>query len=201
MNKEKMFVSYMEEKYGEAFTYIEPTGGQIGGNSSECWMKNERFGDERILAARYLGKDGEYAFCDNYMAVLLHEDAWQEINAIAGEVFEDYLLYFPVPPVILTAGPQDYELEDYLTDPAADLSITIVTYSDRNDTKLSRMAEAFGRQGIAVHGLLIFAGSELDRELVTEDNVEQYELKDGWYQAKANFFIESDGTISYVKWR
>ena len=200
MNQEKMFVSYMEEKYGEKFAYIEPTGGQLGRASSECWMRSEQFPEQRILAARYQGEDGKFTFYDNYMAVLLHEDAWKEINSVVGTVFDDYQLFFFVTPAVLTAGP-DYTLEDYLKDPAANLSITIVSYSDRNETSLSRMAEAFGERGIAVHGLLFFADSGMDRGMITEDNIENYEVKSDWFQARANFTIESDGTVSYERWR
>lgn len=197
---ETMFTSYMENKYEEAFTCIEPTGGQLGSPSHEAWMGSSRFPGERILVGRYKGNDGKYRFYDNYMAFLLHGEAQEALDSVTGEVFQNYRIFFKVPPVVLNAGPENYGLDAYLKDPMADLSITIISCSERDESKLKELAEAFGSHGIAVKGILFFTGNDFSRDTVTEENIEEYEYREGWYRARVNFSIEEDGSISYEHW-
>lgn len=201
MFKEDMFVSYLEDKYDETFSYIEPTGGQIGGTSSEAWLKSTRFPDERILAARYMGADGKYRFYDNYMAILLHDDAETVIKEILNGVFDDYKLYFPIPMVVLRDGDKGYCLSDYLKDPGADLQIIIFAFSNTEKNMVNHIAEAFGSHEIAVHVQLIFTGENFEGSRINEDNIEKYYLTDEWYDGKVTFSIENDGVISFEKWR
>lgn len=200
-SKERMFVSYLENKYGETFYYIEPTGGQIGGTSSEAWLKCDRFPGERILAARYKGADGKYRFYDNYMAFLLHDEAELTIKRILDEIFENYILHFPVPLVVLRDGTPEYGLEDYLKDPGADFYITIISYSDIDKKTINYLADAFKKQGIVSNIQIFFTGVNFDQKDITDSNIKRYILTDGWYQARVTFFFEEDGTIRNERWK
>lgn len=201
MNTEKKMVSYMEEKYGETFTYIGPKGGQLGSTTAKAWVKCERFPEAKILVASYEKAGRNVVYDDNYMAFLLHEDAYEAIDAIVRQVFSDYQLFFSVPDATFEADPASYGLEDYLEDTHTDLAITLISFSEKEEGQLEQLAKAFGEQHIGIKGLLFYAGADADRNLITEENRAVYEAKDDWHRVGVNFRFESDGTISYESWR
>lgn len=201
MNSEKAFVNYMKEKYGESFIYIESWGGQPGSKSSGAILKSENFIRNTIRVARYENGEGKFDYYDNYMAVKLHEDAYAELNKIIKQVCPDADLFFDVPGALLDANPVSYGLEDYLTAPDANLSIMIVNYAEQEEGVLQEIAKAFGERGIAVHGILFFAGEGMPFGSITESDLDKLDSDENWYQACVNFYIESDGSISYEYWR
>ena len=54
----KEIVRYMEKKYDEKFTYVDVTGGQLGGKSLTLRLEPKKYPGEIILASCELKKTG-----------------------------------------------------------------------------------------------------------------------------------------------
>ena len=52
MREMERMISYMEEKYGEAFSPVQPFGGQLGKNLDALELKSEKFKGGGILVRR-----------------------------------------------------------------------------------------------------------------------------------------------------
>ena len=75
---------YMQEKYGEAFTWVEPVDGQFGNAQKSGHVASPAFPGERILVTGIPGE--RESFSDNYIAYLRQEEATRQLQAIASSV-------------------------------------------------------------------------------------------------------------------
>lgn len=75
---------YMQEKYDEAFTWVESVDGQFGNAQKSGYVSSQAFPGKRILVT---GTPGDRAsFSDNYVAYLRQEDATRQLQEIASSV-------------------------------------------------------------------------------------------------------------------
>jgi len=93
----KEIVRYMEKKYDEKFTYVDVTGGQLGGKSLTLRLEPEKYPGEIILASCELKKDGDKvkkAFDDNYMDLVFEEQTREILEKITKEVYGECKVFF-----------------------------------------------------------------------------------------------------------
>jgi len=93
----KEIVRYMEKKYDEKFTYVDVTGGQLGGKSLTLRLEPEKYPGEIILASCELKKDGDKvkkAFDDNYMDLVFEEQTREILEKITKEVYGECKVFY-----------------------------------------------------------------------------------------------------------
>lgn len=202
MKKENRFVSYMEERYGETFEYKEDKSGSAGKSGYTVRLTCGRFPGEEILVTQIKEDDGSFSYLDNYMAYVYHDEAKGRIEAAAGSIFCDFWVYFPVPKGVFSTGTEEYGIEDYLQENAANKNITLLVFGESaDDGRLEALIDAFVQDNIALECTVVFVNGETERDAVTEENLAGYMVKTGWYDKIADFWVKKDGEIGYLSWR
>ena len=79
-------LAYMEEKYGETFTWESPVDGMFGREEASGYVSCSSFPGEKIMVSGI--QEGEvHTFSDNYLEYLFNEEATQTLqNLIDGKV-------------------------------------------------------------------------------------------------------------------
>lgn len=200
MSKSKNIVSYMEERYGTAFTYLGETNGMFGEQAFTAQLSCSDIPNTVILAS-YQKRDGEMYYADNYPAYQFHKDAFQKIDGAVRQVFADYRLFFRVPDVLLTIdNPEDYMLEDYLADPLAFKSIYILVCNEVDKAEFQELMKAFEMASISVKGLLATPRNWPETAAVTEESIGDYLANPDRLKMQVNFTLEN-GVLWNEKWR
>lgn len=202
MSESSKIISYMEERYGNTFTYAGETNGIFGNRAFTARLTCPDYPDDVILASCVeQEEDGKEVYADNYMAVRYHDGAFQKIDEAAGQVFEDYRLFFRVPDVLMRIEePEQYTLEDYLADPDAFKSVRILTGKDVDEKTFQALMNAFEDAGISVKGLVAVPVNPSELETIGEKDVDSFLA--GWdrVRAQVNFNLRN-GTLIDEKWR
>lgn len=200
MSKSKNIVSYMEERYGITFTYLEETNGTFGGKSFTARLSCQEIPGAVILASCQK-QDGGMYYTDNYMAHRFHESAFQKIDGAVSQVFEDYRMFFRTPDVLLDVKmPEDYTLENYLADPLAFKSVHILVSEEVDETAFQALMDAFAGASISVKGLVAVQENWTETAGVTEETLGDYLANPDRVRTQVNFALEN-GQLQYEKWR
>lgn len=85
---EEQMVSYMEEKYGDVFTYVSPWGSSIGGGGIYRVLESDRYPEREVLVC-CMKKDGEKIFLDSYPALEFQPLAAEQMQQACEEVWPD----------------------------------------------------------------------------------------------------------------
>jgi len=113
----KQMVEYMEEKYGEEFTFIEATGtNKIKGSSQrEATVSTERFPREQISVMADKDEDGNYYFRDNYVSFLLRDEIEKLLTEIAAPIYKDCKVIFDAnTPVYPEETGKEITMDEYI---------------------------------------------------------------------------------------
>lgn len=200
MSKSGKIVSYMEKRYGKEFTYMGETNGMFGNKAFTARLSCPDYPEGIILASRQ-EKEGEEYYSDNYMAFCYHEDAFQKIDEAVGKVFDDYLLLFGIPDVLLTIEePESYTLNDYLADPLAFKSVRILVYDDVDESAIGELMKVFENMSISVKGVVAALEESAAQTEITEENVDSVLANRSRVKIQVNFNLEN-GTLVNEDWR
>lgn len=118
----------MEEKYGEDFTFIEPTGtNKIKGLSRrEAVVSTERFPKEQISVMADKDENGNYYFRDNYVSFLLRDEIEKYFTEIVTPIYKDCKVIFDADtPVYPEETGKEITLEEYLKWGSPDIYICL----------------------------------------------------------------------------
>lgn len=139
---------------------------------------------------------------DNFLAYVYHDGAQQKIEEAISAVYSDFWMYFPVPSAVFDLDPETTGVKEYLSEDDADIKITLLAYDqEANDKKLDALVESFKKNGIAVECTVVFTSREQGGAAASEDALQTYMSKTGWYDDIAEFSIRSNGQLEYRKWR
>lgn len=145
---------------------------------------------------------GEATYRDNFLAYVYHDEAQQKIEEAISAVYSDFWMYFPVPSAVFDLDPETTGVKEYLSEDDADIKITLLAYDqEANDKKLDALVESFKKNGIAVECTVVFTSREQGGAAASEDALQTYMSKTGWYDDIAEFSIRSNGQLEYRKWR
>ena len=114
---EEQMVSYMEEKYGDNFEYVRPTGSSLGKNRCYRVLESDRYPGQDVLVC-CVKEDGKKTFLDSYPALEYQplaaekmqracEETWPDIQVVTEQV--------PALKVLSESLGENPALEDYLT--------------------------------------------------------------------------------------
>lgn len=145
---------------------------------------------------------GETTYRDNFLAYVYHDEAQQKIEEAISTVYSDFWMDFPVPSAVFDLDPETTGVKEYLSEDDADIKITLLAYDqEANDKNLDALVESFKKNGIAVECTVVFTSREQGGAAASEDALQTYMSKTGWYDDIAEFSIRSNGQLEYRKWR
>lgn len=99
---EQGFLTYMEEKYNENFTFIELVGSHMGSDVREAYVKSSRYPEERIWVERSENEENEEIYRDNYMGYYYQEEIRELILSTMKEQFiKAHVEYYPFQSIIV----------------------------------------------------------------------------------------------------
>lgn len=141
---------YMEEKYGEPFTYVSPWGSSYASKGIQEILVRCESKPEDILVRGV--KNGDvYTFSDSYLAVKYKDQMVSAVKAVSDEVFGESKVFYKVMKQALSPDlPADAEFEVYSTDPASGIVVYIaIPRHAFDDSLVQTFAEVFQKTGIA----------------------------------------------------
>ena len=145
---------------------------------------------------------GEATYRDNFLAYVYHDEAQQKIEEAISTVYSDFWMDFPVPSAVFDLDPETTGVKEYLSEDDADIKITLLAYDqEANDKNLDALVESFKKNGIAVECTVVFTSREQGGAAASEDALQTYMSKTGWYDGIAKFSLLSNGQLEYIKWR
>lgn len=145
---------------------------------------------------------GEATYRDIFLGYVYHDEAKQKIEDAISVVYSDFWMDFPVPSAVFDLDPETTGVKEYLSEDDADLKITLLAYDqEANDKNLDALVESFKKNGIAVECTVVFTSREQGEAAASEDALQTYMSKTGWYDGIAEFSLLSNGQLEYKKWR
>jgi len=85
---EEQMVSHMEEKYGDAFTYVRPWGSSLGKKSICRVLQSDRYPGQDVLVS-CSREDGEPVFLDSYPALQMQPLAAEKFQEACDETWPE----------------------------------------------------------------------------------------------------------------
>lgn len=204
----KILLDYLEEKYGESFSFVEVTGGSLGSTEKSIIVSSRRYPEAKIIARRVVNQNGEEQFSDNYMAYVFRQEVFGTMKEAFGRVYRDYkVAYVPTQmPLAPDIGP-DTALEDYMVDTASQLDAVIFIgdeISEQNrDEKLEQLRMTLKELGLNMGATLIFTDHEALAGIDEEDysSYEAYLLQSSLPKLRCDFLLDEDFEFIYADWR
>lgn len=180
MKETEKMISYMEEKYGEAFSLAGPFGGQFGKDLDMLELKSERYQKGGILVRR-ICCEGQEIMQDNYLAILLEKEITGQMRAAAEQAFGESTVVYQIPEMVFPADfPAEMTAEELLINPWSMVKVTITPAAVQGPP--AEMADAFftilKKKGYVIGGTILFPSGQ-----------------------KLIFSMGEEGKIRYLEWR
>lgn len=201
---QRQMLDYINEKYQDAFTYIEPYGGAIGSEDKFIFVENEKYAGERILVGCTLENGRATDIRDNLPAILLREELVTELERIVVEVYGDGRVFFRTPHVLL---PADFDertsLEEYTSYPGGQLTATFLirgngeTSAADADTLREKLAES----QIKLSGVIAYVSDDAAYEELDWDAVNNLLSTDDGFILRGYFALNDQHEFIYLDWR
>lgn len=188
-------VSYMEEKYDESFTWIDPVDGQLGSSRKRGYVSSSNFPGEKILVE---GDRGEKeTFRDNYVAYLQNAEACQELQTIASAVDENWKAFCSPEEIGLSLGKEASALE-YLQNGACLTSLFVPRegWLEARDTKMEEFRRVLWEKGISAN-ITVYTLPAGELSSLTRDTYSGYTNSSG----AGRFVMDREGNFAVSKWR
>lgn len=92
----RLALNYMEEKYGETFTYAAPCGNSLSG-TRELLVTCNSFPDRQILVQIENFKSDNRIYRDNYLAVKYESETLEFFRSCASDFYEKCNVFYEAP--------------------------------------------------------------------------------------------------------
>ena len=187
-------LKYMEEKYGEEFTYVSDWGSNYANNGTQMILVQCASVSGKILVVGPADtREGPYS--DNYLAVKYADKLISTVEGTANSCFSSsWVSHEVLKQTLSPALPADASFEEYCADPGASVALAIAVPASRfHSEEVQKFADAIQRSGI--HGLIQFAA--IDDGLVESLTYTQFSdiISAKTYQYYAVITI-SNGTVT-----
>lgn len=190
---EQQAISYLEEKYGTSFTWIEPVGGQFGSSEKSGHVSTPDFAGKTLFVTGTAGKPE--TFRDNYAAYRYNEQACSILNDAAATVEESWRA-FCVPEEIGLSESAETDALSYLQNGACMVHLLIGAEDYENTAKIEQFCNALNEQGINANITVYLADGDAranaSREEYQNTLPEQY---------AGRFVMDEQGGFAVSKWR
>lgn len=200
----KEIVRYMEKKYDEKFTYVDVTGGQLGGKSLTLRLEPEKYPGEIILASCELKKDGDKTwkkFNDNYMGLVFEEQTQEVLEKITKDVYGECKVFYSRDESVLLStdiGPKT-KFSEYASSGASLLYAIVLDNSqdlNKKDEKILELIEKLKENKVL---------SSFRIEYLKDDNVydkinvweDVPKMGEQWFNARTAISLDREYNYKY----
>lgn len=130
-NANELALAYMEEKYGESFTFLAPWGNSMSGNR-EILVTCESLPEEQILVQVENYKTDEAIYRDNYLAVKYQDEVIDFFKTTAAEFFGDInVFYTPSKQCVSADLPEDAAFTAFYADASTIIPVMLEISASR----------------------------------------------------------------------
>ena len=181
---EKQMISYMENKYGDEFTYVRSYGSSIGQNRCYRVLESSRYPGRDVLVC-LVNENGKKVFLDSYLSLKYQPLAAELMKEVCKEVWPDT-------PVVVEQKPG---LEVLQEDMVEDISFVDYTAWRYNDDYYNVYVDTEAEEQEAKESVAYLREVLADRKMATRiylyfgKNAEKYE----WMVC-----LEMDGEFHYI---
>lgn len=201
--EESKMVAYMEHKYGESFSVMEPYAGQLGKDYMMLRVRSNDRNQEGILV-RASGTE-KISYQDNYLAYLLKEKIEQRLARIAGQSFGECKVFYQIPELVFPAEfPAHMEADAFLRHPLSKVRVYIYVRSFTDLQDLKERADDFFLQtqsrGYIVGGVISCPLDGGMYEMVTEENYKG-DIYQGYQSVVEAVFSMDERGVMYLEWK
>ncbi len=122
----QLALTYMEQKYGEPFTYVSPWGNTLTG-TYQCIASCASLPDAQVVVqVENVRTPEQRVFCDNFPAVKYGRQTVDFLQSCADETFGRARVHYEVAAEALSPDlPGDVSFEDYLADTRVPLVVMV----------------------------------------------------------------------------
>lgn len=181
----EMAVTYMTDKYGEEFTWLEPVGGQFGSNRHSGYVSCGLFPEEKILVEGEKN-DGQYRMTDNFCEYYLADEIEKMIEICLHQSDIDCeVKWEPREASNIVPGGKEITPSEYLRLYGARISIYFDGEPDQKDKIMEKIQDAFTKQEFSADISVYFSNSEA----AVESN------------PRGRFLLDKDGIYQIYKWK
>lgn len=194
-SKRETVIDYMENRYHNEFTYTKKINSSYRDDIYTAQLSCEDYPGMKIIAS-YVDCDGVKLYADNYMAVVYYNEALEEIDDLVGTVIDDYDIYLDIPDFVMTIdNPEEYSLEDYLSDPLGYKSVYIISYDDIDNEIYQSLITVFKEKNIAVNGVLAVPKDKENIVKMDKTSIEDFLANEENVQTQINFKTEDSEVV------
>lgn len=199
----EQMLEYMERKYKEPFTALEPYAGQFGKPYSMLKVKSSCSKTDGILV-RAVKEENGYVYQDNYLAYLLREQIEQQVKIIAKPVFGECKVFYKIPEMVFPADfPADMKMDVFLKNPYSMVRIYLYIRKDSPDMKeqLEQFLTALQEKGYLIGGVISCPLDEKSYRMITRANFTRDVYLGYQYKTEAIFSMDVEGNLAYLEWK
>jgi len=198
-------LNYMNEKYGEEFTFVSVTGATMGGNTSKMIVSCESLQDAEIIVSCTKNDDGSYTFRDNYMAHYYKSDLISAVESVVNEVYGKGKIFYTVSNDVL---PDQYDIntqfETYTSEQESMIDLIIVldesSKIETKDVDLEEFRRLLYKRGLIISGRLYYSING-EYESIDETYINAGGGRGRWNSLTVNFVMDRNGDFISVNWR
>lgn len=198
-------ISYMEDKYGEPFEYIEPFDNeQPTARTLKIYVESKSYPDSKVLVvAELIGN--EIVFHDNYIGIVYESKTFDTLYSLASSTYGDCKLIYSVDNIYFL--PDEFNgntgFEEYISNLNSNIRLNILLPPNHSHDRKEDELDKFGKQlcsaKIACSCNIYYTTDEAVYNAI-EKSDEMYQY-DNWYIS--NGYIKTNESYEVVEttWR
>lgn len=199
-------LQYMNEKYGEEFTYIEPVDvNQPTASSFSIFVENESYPDKKIYAKCLFNTDtGEKQFCDNYVSFMYEDDVRTVLTELSQEVYGDAKVRYALNDTAASSDSTEDipSLEQYLSRTSSAISYMILLPDEHDEAlykeELEALRDALKKKKVVCSITIAYSKDRAQYDsFVTDKWTNEHVV----YKLRGDVRIGEDFEIKFEEWR
>ena len=198
-------LEYMNEKYGEEFTYIRPKDVyQPGVDSFEIFVASDKYPDEEIFAKCLFNTEtGDKRFCDNYVSYIYEDEVRDLLTELTQEVYPDAKVrYVPIYKASTDNGKDIPSLEQYLSRSSSSIDYMILLSDEHDETlykeELNTLIDKLEEKKVVCSITIAYSNDQTHYDtFVTDKRPGEHMV----YKLRGDIIIGEDFEIEFEEWR
>lgn len=198
-------LSYMKQRYGEEFVYVESYAGQPGKPYTTMLAERKR-NPSQVVLVRVRSYNGRRYYEDNFLSYLLKEELEAKIRVLAERAFGKCKLYYKIPLFVFPGEFRaDMGAEEFLQNAYAMPQFYIYPKKlsgDKEDweKKLHSFIRRNAEKGYQIRGTLSVAASQENYGMIQQDNFAESDYLGYKALRELSFSMNEEGKLRYMRW-
>lgn len=168
-SREDDMLDYMEKKYGESFTTVEPFGGQLGSKYTMILVKGT-YAEDALVRVVY--EEAPLVYQDNYLGFIHKQEIETLLEPLAEQAFGTCKLFYKVPRMVFPVETTKHTTaEELLGNPYTMTRIYVYPKdnSEDNSSKIDMLQQQLAEKGYCIGVIISFPPDEKWYDFITED--------------------------------